>query len=264
MAARRRNENPVSLFAFQDIITAITGILILFSLILALSVIVQGAESSIEEIETHYADDKSLVEREDLRTDVQKLQQELDCLKRQTKWRNATPASLKKEKESTQRSTAQKQGKLKILTSTLKNKTAQLNKTQELNNSTNLAKKITEAKLEIEKYRTEIDDLKKSNLLIYNFKEVNKKPWLVEVSGQRIIAAKVDSSMEPKIFTSASNFSRFASTVPGSEQYFVFLLKPTGVSNYETIKSSLLLEAMDIGVELVGERQSAFPQLQRE
>ena len=38
---RKSNDNPFTLFAFQDIITAVTGILILITLILSLSLVEQ-------------------------------------------------------------------------------------------------------------------------------------------------------------------------------------------------------------------------------
>ena len=60
MSRRKLNSSPMSLFSFQDIITATTGILILLALVLALSVIIQGAES---EIETDYADDSQIALR---------------------------------------------------------------------------------------------------------------------------------------------------------------------------------------------------------
>ena len=74
MSRRKNNSAPMSLFSFQDIITATTGILILLALVLALSVIIQGAES---EIESDFADDSQIALRDNLIKEVARINQVL-------------------------------------------------------------------------------------------------------------------------------------------------------------------------------------------
>lgn len=62
MGRKRKNENPVSLFAFQDIITSITGIMVLIVLLIILDVISHKEASDPKALQESQGDIKKLEE----------------------------------------------------------------------------------------------------------------------------------------------------------------------------------------------------------
>lgn len=73
MSSRRRNaQQPVSLFSFQDIITAITGIMLLVVMLLVLDLMEREVEDSVPQDST---------ERQELQDEVEQLESRKDRLK---------------------------------------------------------------------------------------------------------------------------------------------------------------------------------------
>lgn len=255
MSRRRQKSNPVSLFAFQDIITATTGILILLTLVLALSVITQGATAVVEVV---IANDAEMAFRDSLISEVESLQKmSVELAKETASWSSATPTELKKKVEVTQQS-------LKRLRSDLNKKNATLSVLEEEINDVQSTQTIaqTESRLrkteeQIAKASAEIQALKAGNRIIYNFRKTGRTPWLVQIADNEILASKVDSG-DVKKFTSYQSFNSFAKGLPDAERYIVMLVKPSGVSNFNSIKSYLTEKDYDLGTELIGEKQTVI------
>ena len=83
MRKRRREETPFSLFAFQDIITSVTGILLLIMLLLCLSLAAQDLTND-PPVETQESSSVANAHRlKDLQERVSRLQETLDQKQRQ-------------------------------------------------------------------------------------------------------------------------------------------------------------------------------------
>lgn len=254
--ARRKNDIPFSLFSFQDIITATTGILILLSLVLALSVITQGAESVIDD---NIADESLVVERERLQNRVRLQKSLLDQLTQQnSQIASATPVSLSREIEELEEL-------LEDLTEETNELAALLARQKKTLKDLTTDKSAEEKQIQLAKRQKEIkdlnkqlEDLKKNDRLKFNFRDSTRSAWLVEISDKKILAARVNSNAKPKSFNSAFAFNDFADDVSDAEKYFVLVVKPSGVSNYDAIKVHLSDEGADIGVDVIGETQTAI------
>ena len=92
---------------------------------------------------------------------------------------------------------------------------------------------------------------------VYNFRNSTRTPWLVEISGDKILTAKVGSTDAPRSFDTATQFNKFAAGRPRSEQYFVLVAKPSGIDGFRDIRAYLSIQSMDTGVELIAEDQVA-------
>ena len=254
--ARQKNDTPFSLFSFQDIITATTGILILLSLILAISVITQGAESVVGE---DIADESLIAEQQRMQNKVQHQGLLLAELTRQGGQMSvATPSSLKKE--------IAEKGKLLLhLETQVAESSSDLLQQQKTFAKLKSSKSYLDQKASLEKTTKQIEAIKrqlaalnKTGRLKFNFRNTTRAPWLVEITGNQILAAKVNTIGKPRQFKTTRSFKAFADNVPKSQQYFVLLVKPSGVTNYEDIRVHLESEKADIGVDVIAEDQSAI------
>lgn len=255
MPRRKQNSSPMSLFSFQDIITATTGILILLALVLALSVIVQN-DNSVGEPEI--ADEETIGLRDDLIGEVKQLNhQSMQITNDAATWSSSTPAELQKKIDANLvkqkhllADIAAGEKRLSVFEADFK-KLDPILKLQTLSKQLN---EISESSMEIS---NQIQKLKASDRVVYNFREANRSAWLVEVKGNCILSAKIDEATQPRKFVSARHFNKFAASLPESQQYFILVVKPSGIVNYNVIKPYLMQINADIGTELVGEKQTA-------
>ena len=254
MSRRKLNSPPMSLFSFQDIITATTGILILLALVLALSVIIQGAES---EIETDYADDSQIAQRDNLAIEVNRLSELLsDMNQASSTWVNSTPSELKEKIQSATIEENRFQREIKNFEKLLRDQKDNYLELDLAIKSTDLKNRIGQQDDTIKAAAIRLSELKSADRIFYNFRANSREVWLVEISGTKIITYKPGSSLAPREFDAVWKFNKHAASLKTSEQYFVLFLKPSGMSNYNKIYSYLDENNCEIGLELIGESQT--------
>jgi hypothetical protein len=246
----------MSLFSFQDIITATTGILILLALVLAISVIIQGANSSPE---SEIADQKTIELRNDLLEEVRQLQiQSKKIAGDAATWISSTPAELQKKIDT-------QSMQQRLITDDIASAKKMLHKLMAMENEGDFSSDLQVLTMQLKgssqslaEVLKQINELKTSNRVVYNFREANRSAWLVEVSGKNILAAKIGSNDKPQRFDSPLKFNRFAAGLPRTQQYFVLAVKPSGIAAYDQVKPYLLQIKADTGIELVGENQTVI------
>jgi hypothetical protein len=248
---RRQNSAPMSFFSFQDIITATTGILILLALVLALSVIDQGAQSDVE---IPNATNEQVANRAGLISEVESLKKLSEEIATETaSLASATPDELKGKLAETNEAISRLKQTIKDAQSELYSQQQQLEELQ--NSSTDKAMKTASEKLErsIKETNLKLKDLKSDNRVVYNFRETTREPWVVQISDAKILAARVGRQEKPRSFNLAADFNQFATSVPDAQQYFVLVVRPDGIENLDSIKAFLFRKRFDVGVELIGE-----------
>ncbi|MDA7926339.1 hypothetical protein N9B46_05780 [Mariniblastus sp.] len=244
----------MSLFSFQDIITATTGILILLALVLALSVIIQGAES---EIETDYADDKQIAQRDILANEVNRLSELLsDMNQASSTWVNSTPSELKEKIQSATIEENRFQREIRNFEKLLRDQKDNYLELDLAIKSTDLKNRIGQQDDANKAAAIRLSELKSADRIFYNFRANSREVWLVEISGTKIITYKPGSNSAPREFDAVWKFNKHAASLKTSEQYFVLFLKPSGMSNYNKIYSYLDENNCEIGLELIGESQT--------
>lgn len=253
MARRRQTSAPMSLFSFQDIITATTGILILLALVLALSLITQGAESAVE---VEFADADRLAYRQSLIAEIESLRKRSTEIAEQSASLMATsPSEIRRQSSQAADTITKLRLSIANAKTKLQEQQTQLKDMEQEATSAALKSQLENLNEEIEQTNLRLDRVTRNNRVVYNIGNTDRTPWLVEVRGDSILAAKAGVKAKPESFNAPAQFNRFAVGLPNSEQYFVILIAPSGIQNAEAIRLFLSEKSVDTGLVLIGEDQ---------
>lgn len=267
MSRRRKQKVAFSLFAFQDIITSVVGIMILVTLILALEMVQQMEASPLQRT-------KAVV------GEIDSANTNVDDLKAAVERNLALIASLQDRlvqgafridevAEFDQRRTAEEIENLNALDVKLGQDLAELAKQLQRSNDQrseieaerdSLDPDDLMAKLEkLEELKEELEKLKTTKRIIFNPTEGDSKtPWLVEITAATITAAKVGVSAPPTVFSSPSEFRAWARKRDKQSEYFVLLIKPDGIESFEEVHEALRKTGFDVGYDLLNTDQVAI------
>ena len=262
MSRRGRDSAAFSLFAFQDIITSVTGIMILVTLILALELIhrketsperktqqivteIQTAVSQVGELESWIAELKDKLEQgakrigEVARFDAPRVRAQVADLTEFNTQVTSDLARLAKEQQDALR--RQQEAK------------------QFQEQRADDPQTIQQLHVEIKKKLETLAKLRKSKRVIFNPTEGDAKtPWLVEVTSQGLKAAKVGETARPQSFANPAAFKAWAGKRDRDAEYFVLLVKPDGIQNFFAAREFLKQMRFDIGYDLLTAEQTAI------
>jgi hypothetical protein len=280
--ARRHGEteSPISLFSFQDIITSVTAIMILLVLILSLELIARGSAVGVA------ADDRR-VANEAVKS-VEQLRERLVALLAETA--DAREAAKRTARQSTKdieadRRAAQRQSE--ILASAIATLESDLKKAgiarqsaeqdlliaeREGSTTEHLRKKCEsgEAAAALEKKNEEeerrqqeaerelSDSPRLVSRLVFNPpKGQALRPILVEISADGIAVLGGD---DPGIIEFGwgvlgppGSFLKWLGARNKEQEYVVIMLRPSGFEKLEAIRSLVIANGLEVGMELVGE-----------
>jgi len=258
--SRRRRASPFSLFAFQDIITATTGIVILLTLLLTLELLMRGATSAQlvsaqlvrqaeeavaalaeqaaelrQRVEAGHENVSELVaaDAQDIERKIRDLQNQIALAQREVQSLSETAAERRKLEED---ALAQK-----------------FDRQEDQQRATQLAE-------EIRRIEAEIAQMQRDNTLYFNPPpESGLLAWLVEIAGSQVVAARAGQhSQAEHTFRgddAAQQFIRFANTRSSTAEYFVLLVRPSGTAAFDIIREELDDESFRYGIDLIGEQQ---------
>lgn len=267
MARRRNHESPLSLFAFQDIITAVTGIMVLLTLILALELAQREPASPTAQTRAVAAEIAATLE--DTTAQVERLQtalaQQTDAVQSVAR---LTPAAAEREEADLAREMTTLEQDLARLAAALRKKQAegeQLREQQQLQGPQREVARRLQA--EADAVEQELAELKKSGRIIYRQKTGSgKRAWLVDVRGNALITAPADAQHEQIVFGAASERLNVAALLKwasnrrqSSQEYFVLLVRPSGIEAYKDLDERLLKAGFDVGIDLIGATQEVLP-----
>jgi len=254
MSRRRRQENPISLFSFQDIVTSVTGILILLTIMLAISVITQGATPAGQ---VERVDVTELVETK------QSLEQEVTRLQSQVKsnqttinsWLGASTDEMLRLKANYRSNATVTRESIQKLQSELKLKTEEVNQFIQDPETKATNAQVADLKKKIDEAKKELDALRSGSRVFYNFRTGSRAPWIVQLSGKEILACRANQRSKPNSFSTPNQLIDFAKKLSQAEQYLVLVVRPSGLSSFEKIRGECQKLGIDIGIELIGEEQ---------
>jgi len=232
MGRRRSGPNAFSLFAFQDIITSVTGIVILITLILALELIERVESSPAEQTrEVVGLLDTSIEEMED---EKERLQKSLENtvvdisdlpttdLSSLTKMRASLAETISEQKvriSEALRKLADRKKQLKSLLASAKAK----QDAEEL-------KKISDQNLIAEQKIKEIID---NEQLFFRSGISGKNLWLVEVNDSGFLIAELGSTSKPTRLAAPSEFKTWWRSLDESGNAIFLLTKQSGVESFK-------------------------------
>jgi myosin heavy subunit len=269
MSRRGRGGTPISLFAFQDIITSVTGIMILITLILALELIqktegspqnrtneltaeLQQATQQAATVQTTVAATQAEIENiraslagsetellATLKVDSTKVSQQLQDLAELNKLLEAELAASTRQVQEAETASQSIEAE--------KDSKAQDHQTLESINET-VQQKIEELK-----------KLRQANRVIFNTSQSGPKtPWLVELGADKILAAEAGKKGPPQSFATPVAFVTWARKQNRASQYFVLLVKPATITQFETVRQALEKAGFEVGFDLLKADQTAI------
>ncbi|MFO0899985.1 MAG: hypothetical protein U0836_21340 [Pirellulales bacterium] len=262
MARRRRGPTAAfSLFSFQDIITSVTGIVLLVTLLLSLELVnrVPGEPAAAV---SPAATNTELAE---LQQEAKRLQAELAAGQEElTAFAESTPAEVQRRRtaveaearalETEVRDLGQQQTALAGERTTLERASAASAEQQQT---------LEQTAAERQQAADELAGLKSRNAVLFNPDQApGRTVWLVDVAADSVGIRRFQAGAERTEFrgrwlnsAASQALAQMRSWRPGSDQP-VLLVRPSGIKSFEEIAAALRGRGFDLGFDVLEEEQS--------
>lgn len=271
------NQTAVSLFAFQDIITGITAIVLLITLLLMIELIARKTFSQLQSISPETIELLDIVEEmaSDESLSVTKLSKSLTT--------KTTESEVKQRiqtlEENIKALKVREKSSLKILDDTRQ----QLLSIHSIHQDELAKKKETDELVKsIQSNQSRLNELQSKSralsnkkaelqakagtpagppiLSFYNLEGNFKKSWLLILSEENIV---IDSLVGSQKFawpdkSSTRQFARWINRNRLNVEHCVVLVRPSGISKYDDVWKTLTKENIPIGTEAIGETQNVL------
>jgi septal ring factor EnvC (AmiA/AmiB activator) len=278
--AQRRNQSPVSLFSFQDVIMSVVGIVILITLILILKLITQmscvalPSTVDVAEIQQEIESFRQTLRR--IQDETVKLHQakknetawiplpeEADTLKQQVENLEKDIADVEKKVSEAEQHCEELKHSPTAQLLTEKQKTVQdlqeqlkelLKKNAELEDEeTTLTVQRNDLNATLRELDKELAKDITASLKVKIPKQADKNAFIVLYGAGKIDLLPTDGSPE-RTFTSKSEFEQFVRTRDKNKEYFVMYIRPSRFDRYEEIMNDLKSLGFDTGLQVIGEK----------
>lgn len=262
---RRRGTSPFSLFAFQDIITATTGIVVLLLLMMTLELLTRSsrAESAVDQELVKQAQqtlDNARARISDLRSQLSAVQQPLNVLaSADAEELDRRERRLAREKELLEHSLAE-------LTRTEKRVVAahQQALAEQFDRKGDF-QRLDDLRSEVESIKEKMDGLRRENRLIYNQSPgTSRTAWIIDVGGSRLLVAQagetptVHQTMSGSEAMILTEFRKFTDRLSPTSDYLVFLVRPSGIDLFFQLRDEVELNDVTFGFDLIGEEHTVI------
>ena len=269
MSRRRSNGSAFSLFAFQDIITSVIGIIILVTMVMALELVKSVESSPSQRTNKVVGDIKGTVASVKDLKDMVSINQ--DLINKLTGQLQQGAATIGEMAGFDANGVGRDQTNLDLINKKMADDLAELEKDHatvnhqrqkledEFGKPSNDPKRIQEKLDEVEKTKKDLEAIRKSKRVIFNPTEGDAKtPWLIEVTADAIIVAKIGVTAPPSRLNGLEDFRRWAAQRNRNTEYFVLMVKPNGIEVFQQLKSTLERLKFDIGYDLLSADQTAI------
>lgn len=267
MARRRRTRSPFSLFAFQDIITSVMGIVLLLSLLMALMVIRAPPAASQD-------DPDSTTTPEELQRQIAEMERDLEATRRENDARRSylaaiagkTPKQLAEQADLAEREAAELGRQVAALQARRDAAQADLkDKSQEQQRATaEQQQDLARLQRQASALADELAKMRSEHRVFYNLAELGgRQAWLVELSAERILMAPLGRQGRPEIIEAggaAANVRRLRTWLNSrdrSANHYLLLVKPSAAEQFKELQSYVDDGNFHYGFDLLGEGESA-------
>lgn len=257
MSRRQANSEAFSLFSFQDIITSVTGVIILVMLMLAVE-LVQRKAVTFEAAQPRAQQESSdrLERIEDQISDIRAMLESGESFIAQIA---ELPVSSLVQRESELKRTVENLSKdvqqLDVNVVTSRNG---LDSGLVSNDLLHLQDERIAAQANIDRLKSQLKSLKDSHKVIYNPNPFSQKSaWLVDLLPGTIRIAEPGKTTQFLEFTDSGTRSAVEQFISWSKQrdkqseYFVLLLRPKSIRLYEAVHRKIMETGFDSGVDLI-------------
>lgn len=246
---------PISLFSFQDLITSLSGILILLVLLMAVQVALRKAIPVKARVSPERIVDVSQLNKKNatLKKELEELSQVMTLSVSQD---SVAVVQLLTDEERKLKDRQREVDRQKEMHSSL---VARLINVQQ---KEVLSQKATQPlKQELVQLRAALGKTVSESKLFYIPEEgALKTPILVECSGVAIRMGFISRSEKPTIFSpdraGIVSFEKHISRYSPSREYFVFMIKPSGVDYWEALSKAAYSLQFDVGYDALEEGKS--------
>ena len=256
MGRRKSASVPFSLFAFQDIITSVTGIILLITMMMAVELV-----QNLTRADAAPQEEKSSQVAQMLQNAVSESTVEIDRLK---KILDET-STIRFDADSLRRRLAE----LKAAAGEMELQKEQIETTQEkidarreqqtLENQDLTPEAIEALSKEQSEIARQIQAMQESNRVIFNRPAgAAKSPWLVELNESSIMAAEMGQVRPPESFATPEAFLQWVQGQNRDSMYFVLLVKPTSIDAFSIVKKALQDGKFEVGYDLLRPDQTAI------
>lgn len=253
----RKRRSPFTLFAFQDIVTSVMGIMILVTLLLALELVEQiqatpavQNELSLQQLQAYHdqlrhqvealqgqveqqaAQNREIHDRQYLLLQIQSLEEQYRVLQREN---TALQQRLQQAQEAHRKLQRQ----------------AQQLQQRHAEERQRLAREIRALQRRL---------LQQKDRVFYKpVKDFDKKAWMVEASGRGVLVGLVGVDASPLRFATVEAFLHWVErTRDPAEDYFLLVFKPSGAEAYQKLRTTLQERGFPLGLDLLPEQKSLF------
>lgn len=244
--SRKKDEVGVSFFAFQDIITAVTGIMFLVVLLIILLIFEKRSIETVEQVDAK---------------ELEKVQAQIEAIQKIIV-KHETPVVEFDEKVTPEELKEQ----LETLDQTIESLTIQNEKVTEklkiLNEDERICKEtIANTNLQLEKTKIELEqrqkelEKKKKRISLSIDGTTNKKPIFVECNATEI-RLQESPGAKTQTFPNRDAFLTWTKTISPQNIYFILLLKPEAYVYGNKLQNELKKLGFERGVETLPESNS--------
>lgn len=267
MSRRNRGGNPISLFAFQDIITSVSGIFIVMVLLLTLELVERSTAETPTMVDNALAEEvqEAIARAEEEIADLKRIADHDDDLMRIAV--HATPEEVTDAIAASQRDIA----RIKASLQESRERADQLSENARAAEVENFD--LRDEREELEQLRREIAGIeqqleseKRSDRPVFTLpRGLDKQGWLAVLDGDAIQLGPLARSAQPTIFQSTPGLIRTSSAADAlmewiGEQdlrslYLFVLIRPQGIAAFETLQAKLERQNIAFGFDLIEQDQ---------
>ena len=253
MPRRRATGSAFSLFSFQDIITSVTGIMILVTLMLAIELMSRTVSSpsnqTAQQIEaTRETVDEMKKEIEKLRAQIARTTVPLDDIP------SFDIDKLRRDQVTMEQKLEQLDQQNQKLARHVSAKKQELERRQreEMVRSHQEERRKEDLERQVESLREKIATLDDPDQTFFIVGKNQKPTWLIELTSHAIHAALIGTKSPPRRFASIDDVkSWIQSHSPGQYGYF-FVVKPGGSLVFRQLQKFLIDQGYEFGFDIVG------------
>jgi len=263
MRRRGSRENTVSLFAFQDVMASVIGILFFVVLLMATDMVNKESSSDSES-----GPDQRVQE---LRRELQERTSELEAMKMAVIRSSEKVSLVMKDDKEIEQSIRELDMRHKALCQTLQQREKSVNDLRELSAKQKervdkLKNQLVLLNKKLQEKDRQLAEVGRTPRLSYiiDSRSDNLEPWLVDLSSKRIIVGTQDGTQTATTFQGDSaeamtaKFLKWAGTQNPRQKYFVLLIRPSATKMSEDVRLKLTEARFQIGTDLLPEDWKVF------
>lgn len=257
---RRRSAIPrFSLFAFQDIITCTTGIMLMITLVMALRLVESSAAAPPTQT-------KRLVEQLDVELESladesaqleEQLRQQQEILDSGALVDAATLANQQADLDDRQKRLRSDMTRLQQQQQQVEDRKKKIESVQQARSSE--TQEIQQLKQQIASATSELEEMETGNRVFFNPAPGSKRtPWLVQFSEGEILAGQMGKSVPPQSFTTPTGFLQWARQQPSGSVQFILLVKPDAIDEFHASFEELKKDGYSVGIDILTKDEQAI------